>query len=251
MGRRRHQIFSALFFAGALMSVFFAAQEELPYQEAELESAQLAAEYVSEPEEASDDTDTAPFGIEIDFEGLKEMNGDIVGWIYIPGTQVNYPILQHPSDNTFYLHHTPGRAENMLGSVYMYAEMSADFSDAHNILFGHNMASGQQFGELSNYADREFRDKYPYVYIFLPGRSLCCEIYSAYSCSVYDRTYMVGYAFESQDFAEFITHSTELSLWQTEVRPSSAETVITLSTCTDDSDDYRRFAVNCVVIDKR
>lgn len=247
-------ILAAVGMAGAMLAVFLALQEGLPGLETELGMDKLRKEYVSEngnDEAETEDFDPSILGVRIDFQGLKEINKDIVGWIYVPGTQINYPILQHHSDNVYYLHHSFQREENVLGSIYIYSGFSPDFTDSHMILFGHNMASGQMFGELSNYSEKSFWEEYPNVYLYLPDRSMRCVIYSAHSCSVYDAVYRDDYVCGTEVYEEFIRHTKEAALWESGKTPDVNDTVITLSTCTDERDASRRFVVHCMVTETK
>lgn len=240
-------ILGLVFLAIAGILAALCVKEELPYIRAKREADAIAEKFILDGDGLRSEIDITPLGMKIDFEGLKGINPDIIGWIYIPGTQVNYPILQHPSDDSYYLHHTPEGNENILGSVYTYASFSKDFTDPHMILFGHNMSSGQMFGELSNYTDRGFYGEYPYVYIYLPGKSMKCIIYSAYACSVGDATFTKGYGFNTAEFADFIRHTKDMSCWDSGITPTSVDSIITLSTCTDAGYASERFIVNCMV----
>ena len=187
----------------------------------------------------------------VDFEALKAVNPDIIGWILIPGTQVNDPILKHQEEDAYYLTHTPEKKESKLGSIYMHHDAAADFTDAHTILFGHNMRSGQRFGELSEYADREFAEENPDVWIFLPGETLRCTVYSAYACPVDDLTYTIGYQTGEEAYRDLLCHTVKSSQIRMEDLPSGMDRIITLSTCTDSGDKGRRFVVNCFAAEKR
>lgn len=238
-------IVAALSLAGAMLAVFLALQEAMPYIDAGISVTELEKDFIST--ETTEESDLTPLGMEIDFDGLRQMNGDIIGWIYIPGTKVNYPILQHASDNNYYLYHSFKKEENILGSIYIYSEFSADFTDTHMILFGHNMSSGQMFGELSNYSDKTFWQEHPELYLYLPDRAMKCSIYSAYSCSIYDQTYEYNFERGTEEFSDFVWHTKEKSLWESRITPGDDARIITLSTCTDDRDASRRFVVNCIV----
>lgn len=243
-------VLTALGISGAMLAVFLALQEAAPGLDLELDLAKLKKNYVSEGsagETETEESDSSPLGIRIDFRGLKEINEDIVGWIYIPDTQINYPVLQHDSDNVYYLHHSFQGEENVLGSIYIYSGFSADFTDSHTVLFGHNMASGQMFGGLSDYSERAFLEEHREVYLYLPDRSLQCTVYSAHSCSVYDPAYRDDYEYGTKPYEQFIRHTKEAALWESDLTPSGDDTVITLSTCTDEGDASRRFVVHCMV----
>lgn len=84
---------------------------------------------------------------QIDFSKLKAMNPDVVGWIEIPKTNINYAIVKG-QDNSFYLNHDLLRKYNIYGSVFMNYQNSSDFSDNNTILFGHNTYKDTIFGEL-------------------------------------------------------------------------------------------------------
>jgi sortase B len=240
---------TALSLGGAALAVVLALLEEAPQLEEELAVSELQKRCVTES--VGSQEDGTPLGYQIDFEALKAVNEDIIGWIYIPDTQVNQPVLQHASDNSYYLHHSFENKENVLGSIYLYNDSAADFTDPHTVLFGHNMASGQMFGGLSQYSGQAFMESHREVYLYLPGRSMRCQVYSAYSCSVYDRTYLVPGAYGTEQYREWIRHTGQQSGWNSESVPSDEDQVITLSTCTDDRDASRRFVVNCYVTESR
>lgn len=240
---------AVFFFAVSGISAFLYMREEIPYIQNSLSAKRLLKTYVKAESESREQTEPGAdsFGGEPlwrpDFEGLRTLNPDIAGWIYIPGTQVNYPIMRHPSEDSYYLSHDSEKRQNKLGAIYMHHD--AFFSDAHVILFGHNMKSGQMFGGLSAYADEEFAEKYPDVYIFLPDLDLHCIVYSAYICPADDLTYTVGYVTGREDYGAFIDHTLEHSCILPGVLPTDADQIITLSTCTDSHDAGRRFVVNC------
>lgn len=232
--------FAVFFFACAAISAFLYAGEELPYIEERLAGEKLSGTYLEAEETPR----------KADFKGLQTVNPDIIGWICIPGTQVDDPILQHPAEDDYYLFHSPERKKNKLGAVYMHHDTDAGFGDAHTILFGHNMKSGQMFGELSRFEDKNFAEKYPDVWIFLPEEELHCVVYSAYSCSVDDLTYTVGYETDQKSYKEFIDHTLAQSRNPAAEIPTERDQIVTLSTCTDSGDAEKRFVVNCRIAER-
>ena len=76
--------------------------------------------------------------ITVDFDALQEINEDVVGWIYIPGTEVNYPVVQG-DDNEYYLHRTFEKKDNFTGAIFLDYLCQPDFSSDNTILYGHNM----------------------------------------------------------------------------------------------------------------
>lgn len=227
-------------------------QEELPYAQEKIENKRLINQYLEKADtdqtlDNDEGEEKSAIKFSVNFDELQSMNPDIIGWIWIPGTQVNYPILQHPSEDSYYLSHTPEKKSNKLGSIYMHHDADMHFSDTHTILFGHNMKSGQMFGDLSNYADKEFAEKYPDVWILLPEEELHCIVYSAYICPIDDLTYTVGYMPGEENYEKFIQHTIDQSCIAVDKSPSELSQVITLSTCTESGNAEKRFVVNCFI----
>ncbi|MDD2957333.1 MAG: class B sortase [Lachnospiraceae bacterium] len=244
MRHNRARILPVLFFSLAGMFSIPIAKDALPYIRAGIVTRRLTNLAVEpKPKEKPDVT---PLDTQINFEELWKVNQDIIGWICIPGTQVNYAILQSRADDNFYLSHTPEKEENILGAIFIYRKFSPDFTDQNTIIFGHNMRSGQMFGELSNYREEAFWTQHPYVYIYTPQKAMRCLIYSAYTCEVTDKTFIVGYEAASKEYQAFLVYTKEKSVIKTDVIPAAADRIVTLSTCTDGGYASQRFVVNCV-----
>jgi len=114
--------------------------------------------------------ESSPLDRVIDFDALKAINPDTVAWIYIPGTYVDYPIVQ-ASDNDFYLNRNFQRAHCRAGSIYLDAAASSDFSDFDTYIFGHHMRSGAMFGSLALFRDTNFLLNHPHIFIYTPRDS--------------------------------------------------------------------------------
>lgn len=127
---------------------------------------------------------------EIDFDGLRAINKDIVAWIQIPGIGVDYPVVQG-KDNEHYLHYTFDGKANKAGSIFLDYRNRVDFADSKVILYGHNMKDGSMFSNLKKYQDENFRREQGRVLIYLPDRVLECEIVKCRQVSVRDSIYNV------------------------------------------------------------
>lgn len=184
----------------------------------------------------------------VDWNGLKKMNPDIIGWIRIPDLAVNYAVLKGTADNYYLYHHMDG-SYNILGSIFAEKGTSEDLDDAHIILYGHNMASGQMFGQLSNYTDTGFWKKHSYMYIYTPEETRTYAIYDVYNCLDNDRTYTIGFTLGSKDFRKWVKYSIKKGYYSTEFKPTGDEQIITLSTCADSGVINNRFIANCMLVD--
>ena len=123
-----------------------------------------------------------PLNRKIDFDKLKETNEDIVGWLYIPGTSVDYPILLGDSNDEYLYRDIEGNWTG-LGSIFALKNTEEDLSNARICLFGHNMLYYEMFGELKRYYQEDkFRDKHQTFYVYTPDRVMELGIYSILTC---------------------------------------------------------------------
>ena len=84
---------------------------------------------------------------QLDIPALQEVNSEVIGWIYIPDTEISYPLL-HTQDNETYLHAAWDGTENVAGSIFLETQCSTDLTDFNTIIYGHNMRNGSMFGAL-------------------------------------------------------------------------------------------------------
>lgn len=127
----------------------------------------------------------------LDWDALHAENADIYAWIYIPGTGIDYPILQHPTEQDYYLDHNLDGSTGYPGCIYTQIRNSKDFTDFATILYGHNMKDGTMFQNLHDYEDKEFFDANPYIYIYTPDKTFVYQIFAA--VTFHDRNILLQY----------------------------------------------------------
>ena len=121
---------------------------------------------VAEYAKLTDDGEQPPV---VDWEALKAMNPDVVGWLQIPGTIVNYPVFKS-DDNDYYLHHAPDRSESIGGAVFMdYEGTSPGMVDPQTIIYGHHMRNGSQFKPIADMDNQELFDGVKTVWYVTEG----------------------------------------------------------------------------------
>lgn len=123
----------------------------------------------------------APYESPVDFSSLWEMNSEIYAWLYIPGTEVNYPILQREGDDKFYLtHNSQGRYSDG-GAIFTEATYnSRDFSDPVTLVYGHYMRSGTMFGSLqATYTAENGLAEHREIIVYLPEEELHYQVFAA------------------------------------------------------------------------
>ncbi|MCI8608435.1 MAG: class B sortase [Firmicutes bacterium] len=189
--------------------------------------------------------------IYVDLEELQEKNEDIIGWIYMEDTVVDYPLLQG-TNNYYYLDKTYEKKYLASGSIYLDSRNESDMTDSYSIIYGHNMRNHTMFGDLDWFMEEEYLKGHPYIYILLPkGRWLKYEIFSVHRAGVEEITYEAP--LKKSEFKELLKLSKEQNLFRenkslTLPTPKSKDKVITLSTCTEDRAQMERFVLQAVLI---
>ena len=144
-------------------------------KQAETEAVIIETETEEETETETEEVQNA-FDIpekNLDWASLYAENKDIYAWIYIPGTQVDYPVLQSTSDDTYYLNHNIDGSYGKPGCIYTEKINSKDFTNYNTVLYGHNMKNGEMFGCLHDYEDKTFFDENPYVLYTQRKKPMC------------------------------------------------------------------------------
>ena len=181
----------------------------------------------------------------IDFPNLQQINPEIFAWITVPGTPIDYPVALG-EDNSYYLNHTVTGESNILGSIF--ATAGTDFEESHIILYGHNMASGKMFGSLKKYHDKDFRNTYPYVYVYTPETTYTCAIYSVYSTRYDSDVFTLGYKGDSEEWKQWIAETVQNAEYDCNIAPTGKEKVFTLSTCVGDGSSPYRLVIHAVTV---
>ena len=171
--------------------------------------------------------------MKIDFDTLRSVNTDVIGWIYVEALDnVSYPIVKG-KDNSTYLHMTYEKNYNFAGTIFIDYENSGDFNDCNTLVYGHNMKNGSMFGTLKKFEEQETYDKCPYFWIFTPE---FIYQYQIFSCS---RVYKIGdpyrTRFTTEEFQNFINNCIANSAINNGgMSVTTDDRIVTLSTCTGD-----------------
>lgn len=174
---------------------------------------------------------------ETDLDALRKVNEDVLGWIQIPGSKIDYPILQG-EDNEYYLKRTWKGHRNPMGSVFLECRNRPDFTDWNTIVYAHNMDNGTMFAGLHRYKQQKYWQEHPYVYIVTDAGVLRYEVFSSYNAEVDSKTY--GLSFRQRETREeFIAMALEKSQIDTGIVPEVTDQIITLSTCSGGEETRR------------
>lgn len=200
---------------------------DIPTPPQEQEAPEEPEEPVTDP--LADDPYAAQLR-EIDFSALKAVNEEVIGWILIPGTELNYPLLQ-TTNNEYYLTHTWQKNYNSGGSIFMEQLCASDFSDFNTIIYGHRMNNDSMFGCMKYYKEDSFRQEHPMVYIATPEHIYQYEIFASLEPGITEATYRLKIASDEQKQA-FLDFTMSRTVIDTGIVPTTEDRILTMSTCT-------------------
>ena len=191
----------------------------------------------TESTEFSEQAATTPEQSIIDFDGLSAINSDIVGWIQLAGSQIDYPIVQC-DNNDYYLEHLFNKEVNSSGCIFLDCRNTSDFSDRNNVIYGHHMKNGSMFSGITNYKNQSFYDEHPAFQLCTPQASYHIEIFAGYVADLQDRAWNTDFNDET-DFSKWMDERIQKSVFQSNVQPSVKDTIVTLSTCSYEFENAR------------
>ena len=175
----------------------------------------------------------------VDFATLKEINPEIAAWIrFDESSQISYPVAKG-ADNDKYLHTTFEGKKNASGTLFVDYENNSDFTDRNTFIYGHNMKNGSMFGKLRQYRAQEFCQANPYFYIYTPdGKEITYQVFAVSIVKATSEIYQIRYA-DDEEFLNYIESVKKLSLYSTNVEVEADSQIVSLSTCTNRTDDER------------
>lgn len=165
--------------------------------------------------------------INIDFSKLLEINKDVIGWIKIEGTTIDYPILQ-TSNNSYYLTKAIDGSYNQCGWIFMDYTNAKDLTDYNTVIYGHNIKSGIMFADLEKIYKNELKND-TVIQVYTPQNEYIYKIYSVYM-GLPDDIGISPNISESQ-YSEFIKENINKSKYKYNLNVENTAKTITLSTC--------------------
>ena len=134
-----------------------------------------------EPQSSQPEATEEPYVSPIDFASLQEQNPDIYGWLRIPNTEFDFPLVQREGDDSFYLTHGSDGAENPAGAIFTEsAYNSTDMEDPVTVAYGHQMHAGTMFGKLqATYSRENALEDYGEIIVYLPDREYHYQVFAA------------------------------------------------------------------------
>lgn len=234
-------LFIGLFGIAALTSIAFLLMYAVQSKQQEHLYSDLAAvrkqdtqqETASEPEKQAS------------YQNLYWENTDMVGWIQIEGTNIDYPVMQTPADPTYYLKHDFEKNYTDYGCPFMQADCDVLCPSDNLIIYGHNMKDGSMFADLAKYRSKDFWQTHKTVWFDTELGSSAYEIFAVIHTTVQadDADAFPFYWFvdaaSPEEFADYVSACKAQALYDTGISAQYGDKLLTLSTCDNITDNGR------------
>ena len=191
-----------------------------------------------------------------DWEALKEINEEIVGWIKLDGTPIDYPVLLHKGDDEnyqYYINHTYEKGKSEYGSIFVDYRSTEGVNSRNVILHGHNMLNGSMFHELTNYStdftgDLDYFKKHAVITFNTPDGDSQWKVISVFKTNTqYTHgeffNYMQGSFNSDAEFMNFVYNLRIRSMFDVPVAVNEDDQILTLSTCSYEFKGFRTVLV--------
>ena len=182
---------------------------------------------------------------QIDFQALAQINPDVVGWICIEGTDINYPVVRG-TDNDYYLNHLFDGSENRSGCIFLDYRCSSDFSDRHSIIYGHHMKDQKMFSGLMSYKEQAFYDAHSTVLLLTPTENYRIRLFSGYVADDWSNSWELD--LDGTNMAQWLQDLQSRSCFTPVDSPEPTDRIVTLSTCTYEFQDAK-FLVHGYIVE--
>jgi len=169
--------------------------------------------------------------LNINWEALQAINPDIIAWVLVPGTNINYPVVKG-QDNEYYLTHLADGAYSPAGAIFADAEGTATLDAQSNFIYGHNMLDGTMFSDITKFNDADFFAAHRRVIICTPAGQMELTTVAILECSASAEVRRLEFSNDA-DFANYFRELLGYAVNSDEEARKEAERIYCLSTCTD------------------
>ena len=178
-------------------------------------------------------------------EELQKENNEIIGWLEIEGTNINYPVLQG-TDNEFYMKNNYKKEKSKDGSIFLDKSYNWDIPSSNLLLYGHNNKNGIMFQDLLKYKNEDFYKEHTKIKFTTNKEDNVYEIISVFYSRVYYKSeknvfryYYFVNANNEQEYNDFVNNAKKSSIYDTGINANYGDQLLTLSTCEYSQEDGR------------
>ena len=199
---------------------------------------------------ATEPVATEPPQILPEYAEVSALNPDMVGWLQLEGTKLDYPVMQTPDDPEYYLHKDFYGDYSSHGCLFTEEFCSIDRPSDNITIYGHNMKDGTMFGVLRNYRSKSYWEKHRYIHFDTLTERHTYEIFAVFTTVATKGTGFAYHQFvdakDQAEFDEYIADCLAASLYDTGISAQYGDKLITLSTC-----EYSQKNGRLVIVAKR
>ena len=170
----------------------------------------------------SDDGDN-----ELSFEELREINPDVVAWLTVDDTNIDYPVVIGEND-MYYVNRDVFGEYSVSGAIFLSCMNSCDFSDEYNMVYGHHMDNGAMFGNIMDYLDEEYYEDHLTGTLYTDDKTYAISVFAVIQCDAYDEVVYGLSDFDSDIFMEYLEDN---ALFYDKEESEKSEKIIAMSTC--------------------
>ena len=171
------------------------------------------------------------------YNELLKVNKEVIGWIKVEGTRIDYPMLQH-DDNEYYLHTSIENKKSKRGCIYIDYRNNSELTDKNTLIYAHNMKDGSMFKDLVQYKKKSFFDSHSLINIDNLYEEGVWEVFSVYIVDADKETIEIDYS-EEGSFMKAIDSFKDRSMFETDVVISNDDRIVTLVTCSYETRNAR------------
>ena len=221
-------IFQTIFFIAIIVSILYIIKWHYDSKQNEKLQEKMSNVVIVENKE---NTETE---YKIDFEQLKTINNQVIGWLKVKGTQVEYAVVQ-AENNNYYLKRNLEKRSNVGGWIFTDYKNKLDGTDKNIVIYGHNMKDNSMFGSLKNILTEDwYNNEENHIIDFITEQeNYKYQVFSVYKIEKED--YYINTEFEGNEFKEFINIIKDRSIKNFNIDVSAEDDILTLSTCADNN----------------
>ena len=183
---------------------------------------------------------------DINIDKLYHINNDLIGWIKINDTDINYPVMQNKNQPEYYLRRNFYKKYSSYGTPFLAYECNLKTSE-NLIIYGHHMQNKKMFGELENYKNKEFYNNHKEIIFYTLDNIQKYEIFTVFKTTLYKKDTFKYYQNielnSEEEYSNFINKCCSMSLYNTNIKPNYEDKLITLSTCEYSEENSRLVVV--------
>lgn len=176
------------------------------------------------------------------FEELQKINPDIIGWIRVNDTNINYPLLQAEDDDTYMNTDAEGKY-SLSGSIFLHCANKPDFSDFNNMIYGHHMEKHKMFGDVGMFTDKTYFEKHPYGNLFFDGKDHGVEFYALIQADAYNERIFSICPDDPKAKQAYLQEILDNALYKRNFEITQNDHLVLLITCTSELTNGRNILV--------